>query len=145
MRKEINRIAMGSVDIYMTEFTGTAVADIPADNVIETEANHIGRTKDGGEVTYTTTYYNAKSDDGKAARNEMTDDSSSFSFGLITWNGDTITKIVPTASATVTGTTLQITFKAIPSLDVLSAAANSIIAAIGINTQPKNSPHILPY
>lgn len=104
MRKEINRIAMGSVDIYMTEFTGTAVADIPADNVIETEANHIGRTKDGGEVTYTTTYYNAKSDDGKAARNEMTDDSASFSFGLITWNGDTITKIVPTASATVTGT-----------------------------------------
>lgn len=104
MRQEKNRIAMGSVDIFMTEFTGTAVSDIPADSAIETEANFIGRTKDGGEVTYTTTYYNAKSDDGKAARNEMTEDAASISFGLITWNGDTIVKLVPTASATITGT-----------------------------------------
>lgn len=102
MKQEINRIAMGSVDIYMMEFTGTAVSDIPSDVTIETEANHVGRTKDGGEVTYTTTFYNVKSDDGKAARNEMTDDSASVSFGLITWNGNTIVKIVPTAAATIT-------------------------------------------
>lgn len=102
MKKEIDRIALGSVDIYMQEFTGTAVSDIPADNIIETEANHIGRTKDGGEITYSTTFYNVKSDDGKAARNEMTDDSATVSFGLITWNGNTITKLVPTASATIT-------------------------------------------
>jgi hypothetical protein len=103
MKQEINRIAIGSVDIYMQEFTGTAVSDIPADNVIETEANHIGRTKDGGEITYTTTYYSVKSDDGKAARNEMTDDGATISFGLITWNGNTIVKIVPTASASISG------------------------------------------
>lgn len=103
MRKEIDRIAMGSVDIYMQEFTGTAISDIPSDADIETEDHHIGRTKDGGEITYTTTYYNAKSDDGKAARNEMTDDSASISFGLITWNGSTITKLVPTATSTVSG------------------------------------------
>ena len=102
MKSEINRIALGSVDIYMTEFTGTAISDIPADSVIEVEANHIGRTKDGGEVTYNTTFYSVKSDDGKAARSELTDDNASISFGLITWNGDTICKIVPTASATVT-------------------------------------------
>ena len=103
MKQEINRIAIGSVDIYMQEFTGTAVSDIPADNVIETEANHIGRTKDGGEITYTTTYYSVKSDDGKAARNEMTDDGATISFGLITWNGNTIVKIVPTASTSISG------------------------------------------
>lgn len=103
MKKEINRIAMGSVDIYMLVFTGTQVSDIPADNAIEVEANHIGRTKDGGEITYSTTYYNVKSDDGKAARNELTDDSATISFGLITWNGDTITKLVPTATASISG------------------------------------------
>ena len=102
MKKELDRIALGSVDIYMTEFTGSAVADIPADSVIETEANHIGRTKDGGEIVYSASFYNVKSDDGKAARNEMTDDSATISFGLITWSGDTITKLVPTATATVT-------------------------------------------
>lgn len=103
MKKEINRIAMGSVDIYMLVFTGTQVSDIPTDNAIEVEANHIGRTKNGGEITYSTTYYNVKSDDGKAARNELTDDSATISFGLITWNGDTITKLVPTATASISG------------------------------------------
>lgn len=103
MKKEANRIAIGSVDIYMTVFTGTSIDDIPADNVIETEENLIGRTKDGGEITYTPAFYSAKSDDGKAARTEMTDDSATVSFGLITWNGDTITKLVPTASATISG------------------------------------------
>ena len=104
MKQEINRIALGSVDIYMIEFNGTSVADIPSNEIIETDANLIGRTKDGGEVTYTTDFYSTKSDDGKAARSEMTGDSATISFGLITWNGDTITKIVPTASATITGT-----------------------------------------
>lgn len=104
MKKEKNRIALGSVDIYMVETTSTDVADIPADNVIETEDNLIGRTKDGGEVTYTPTYYSVKSDDGKASRNDMTDDSATISFGLITWNGGTIQKIVSTASVSVSGT-----------------------------------------
>ena len=103
MKQEKNRIAIGSVDVYMVAFTGNSISDIPADNTIETEANLIGRTKDGGEVTYTTDYYTAKSDDGKASRTEMTNDSAKFSFGLITWNGDTITKIVPTASSSYTG------------------------------------------
>ncbi|MBR1592816.1 MAG: hypothetical protein IJ666_07390 [Ruminococcus sp.] len=103
MKKEINRIAMGSVDVYMIVFAGTSVSDIPDDSVIETEENLIGRTKDGGEITYTTNYYNVKSDDGKASRSEMTDDSAAFSFGLITWNGNTITKLVATASTSVTG------------------------------------------
>lgn len=103
MKEENKRIAIGSVDIYMIVFTGTAIADIPADNVIETEANHIGRTKDGGEITYSPTFYTAKSDDGKASRTEMTDDAATVSFGLITWNGDTIAKIVPTASVTISG------------------------------------------
>ena len=103
MKKEKNRIALGSVDIYMVETTSTDVADIPADNVIETEDNLIGRTKDGGEVTYTHTFYSVKSDDGKASRNDMTDDSATISFGLITWNGNTIQKVVPTASVSIIG------------------------------------------
>lgn len=95
---------MGSVDIYMVVFSGAAVSDIPADSSVETEENLIGRTKEGGEITYTTNYYNVKSDDGKASRSEMTDDSAAFSFGLITWNGNTITKLVSTAESTITGT-----------------------------------------
>lgn len=99
--KEIRRIAMGSVDIYCTEWTGNSVEDIPADTEIETEANRIGCTKDGGTVTYKPTFYTAKSDDGEAKRTELTEEEATVSFGLITWNGDTIQKLVPTASVTV--------------------------------------------
>lgn len=101
MKKELDRIAMGSVDIYMQEFEGTSVDDIPADSELETDANLIGRTKDGGVITYTTSYYKAKSDDGKASRQEMQDDGATVSFGIITWNGDAISKLVETASSSV--------------------------------------------
>lgn len=102
MKEEINRIAIGSCDIYFTEFLGTKISDIPSDTEIEKPENLIGRTKDGGEIKYTANYYTAKSDDGKASRSGLQDEAAEISFGIITWNGNTITKLVSTASATVT-------------------------------------------
>lgn len=98
MKNEKNRIAMGSCDIYMTEFTGSTFADIPDDSTLETEENFIGRTKDGATFTYNTSSYTAKSDDGIAQRTEITEQTVTLSFGLITWNGDTIQKLIPTAN-----------------------------------------------
>lgn len=98
--KELNRIPMGSVDIYIMEFTGTKVSEIPEDSVIETEENLIGRIKDGGTVTYKPTYYTAKSDDGKAKRTDLTEEDVSISFGLITLAGDALVRLVPTAKST---------------------------------------------
>jgi len=103
-KPEKDRIALGSVDVYVTEWTGTAISDIPDNATIEVDANLIGRTKDGAEFEYQTNYYSVKSDDGKASRNEMTDDNGYMSYGMITWNGDTISKLISTASATVSGT-----------------------------------------
>ena len=103
-RQEKDRIALGSVDVYVTEWTGTAISDIPEDATLEVDANLIGRTKDGAEFEYQTNYYSVKRDDGKASRNEMTDDNGYMSYGMITWNGDTISKLIETASATVSGT-----------------------------------------
>ncbi|MBR6995342.1 MAG: hypothetical protein IKH96_04905 [Ruminococcus sp.] len=102
--QEKDRIAIGSVDIYVTEWTGTAISDIPEDATLEVDANLIGRTKDGAEFEYQTTWFSVKSDDGKASRNELVEDNGYMSFGLITWNGDTLTKLISTASATVSGT-----------------------------------------
>ncbi len=101
LKNEKNRIAMGSVDIYMTEFTGKTFGDIPDDTALETAENLIGRTKDGAAFTYSTTSYTAKSDDGIAQRTEITDQTVTLSFGLITWNGNTIQKLIPTASVVV--------------------------------------------
>lgn len=107
-KQEKDRIALGSVDVYVTEWTGTAISDIPDDATLEVDANLIGRTKDGAEFEYQTTWYYVKSDDGKAARNELIDDNGYMSYGMITWNGDTLVKLISTASATTSGTSPNI-------------------------------------
>lgn len=91
--KELNRIQLGSMDFYVMVFTGT----IPEDSVIETEENMIGRTKNGGTVNYTATWYTAESDDGKAKKSKLTGETATISYGNISWNGNTIARMVATA------------------------------------------------
>ena len=91
--KELNKITLGSLDFYVTEFTGS----IPADNVIEVEENMIGRTKNGATINYTSNWYVAESDDGKAKKRKLTGESATIGYGNITWNGNTLSKLIATA------------------------------------------------
>lgn len=91
--KELNKIPLGSMDFYVTEWTGT----IPADNVLEVEKNMIGRTKNGATVTYTANWYTAESDDGKAKKRRLTGETATISYGNITWNGKTLETLISTA------------------------------------------------
>lgn len=97
-KKAINAIPMGSLDIYMIEFAGTTIEDVPEDSAIETDDNLIGRTKDGGTLTYKPTYYTAKSDDGKASRTILTDEEVTLGFGIITRNENATMKLASTAT-----------------------------------------------
>ncbi len=91
--KELNKIPLGSMDFYVTEWTGT----IPADTELETEKNMIGRTKNGATVNYTANWYTAESDDGKAKKRRLVGESASINYGNITWNGYTLEKLIATA------------------------------------------------
>lgn len=91
--KELNRIPLGSMDFYVTEWTGT----IPSDTELEIEKNMIGRTKNGASVTYGAEWYVAESDDGKAKKRRLTKETASISYGAITWNADTISALIATA------------------------------------------------
>lgn len=91
--KELNKIPLGSMDFYVTEWTGT----IPEDNVLETEKNMIGRTKNGASITYGAEWYVAESDDGKAKKRRLTKETASISYGAITWNADTISALIATS------------------------------------------------
>lgn len=93
---ELNKIPLGSMDFYVIEYSGT----IPADETIEVDANMIGRTKNGGTISYTANWYLAESDDGKAKKRRLTGENASISYGNITWNGNTIAKLVATARVT---------------------------------------------
>lgn len=98
--KELDKIPLGSGTFYVTEYTGT----IPADEVIEVEENNLGRTKNGADITYSTNSYEAKSDDGKARKNKLVEDSATISYGMITWNARTLEKLIATATVTESGT-----------------------------------------
>ena len=91
--KELNRIPLGSMDFYVTEWTGT----IPTDEELEIEKNMIGRTKNGASITYGAEWYVAESDDGKAKKRRLTKETASISYGAITWNADTISALIATA------------------------------------------------
>lgn len=94
--KELNKIQLGSMDFYVIVFTGT----IPEDEVIETEENMIGRTKNGGKVTYGATWTVAESDDGKAKKRKLVSETGTIGYGNITWNGRTLEKLLATATVT---------------------------------------------
>ncbi len=91
--KELNKIPLGSMNFYITEWTG----EIPSNEVLETEKNMIGRTKNGATVSYTANWYTAESDDGKAKKRRITGETASISYGNITWNSMTIEKLIATA------------------------------------------------
>lgn len=91
--KELNKIPIGSMDFYVTEWTGT----IPPDEELETESNMAGRTKNGATVSYTANWYTAESDDGKAKKRRLTGESATINYGNITWNGRTLERFIATA------------------------------------------------
>lgn len=91
--KELNKIPLGSMDFYVTEWTGT----IPADNEIEVEKNMIARTKNGATINYGAEWYTAESDDGKAKKRRLIKETASINYGAITWNANTLSALIATA------------------------------------------------
>lgn len=91
--KELNKIPLGSMDFYVTEWNGTT----PEDATLETEKNMIGRTKNGATINYGATWYTAESDDGKAKKRRLVGETASISYGAITWNANTISTLIATA------------------------------------------------
>lgn len=94
--KELNKIPLGSMNFYVIPWTGVR----PEDSAIETEANMIGRTKNGATINYTANWNTAKSDDGKAIKRKLTEENASISYGNITWNAKTLKTLIATARIT---------------------------------------------
>lgn len=90
--KDIN---IGSGNLYVMLNTNGV---IPEDSVIETEDNRLGHIKDGATLSYTPTYYQAKDDMGLVAKTILTEEELVFKSGVMTWNLDTLNKLVSTGT-----------------------------------------------
>jgi len=97
-----SRIVLGSGKIFVAELPQTGV--FPADNDFETDANCIGYVSGGASLTYTPSFKTVKSDLGEVSKNFLTEEEVILKSGILTWNTETLNKLVQTGDLTTTGT-----------------------------------------
>jgi hypothetical protein len=93
-------IRLGSGKLYYAEFTGT----MPELSTIAIEANRIGYISGGAELTYTPTFYTAEDDLGYVKRTKLVKEEVILKTGVLTYDGNTLKKLAPTARVTETAT-----------------------------------------
>lgn len=93
MEKKTERIVLGSGHLYVAEFTG----ELPDLITIEKAENRLGYIQGGAALDYKPSFYEAKDDFGKITKVIMTDEEATMKSGVLTWDGNTLTKICDTA------------------------------------------------
>lgn len=91
-------ITLGSGDLYIKEFDGS----IPNNEELETEANRYGYIKGGATAEYTPESYTAEDDSGQVKKTIITKEEVKFKTGLITWNAETLKRLISTGRITTT-------------------------------------------
>ena len=85
-----NEIVLGSGVLYAMAFTGT----LPTDEALEATANELGKIKGGASVEYKPTEYEVKDDLGTVQRRFITSEEVTMKSGILTWNAETLSKLV---------------------------------------------------
>lgn len=89
-------ITLGSGIPYLVEYTGT----MPDVETICTEENRLGYCKGGAELSYTEETYEEKDDLGYVSKIITTTEEALLKLGLLTWNGETMQKLVDRCTVT---------------------------------------------
>lgn len=92
-------IRLGSGDLMIKEYTDT----MPAYTEFNAETDLLGRIQGGCTIEYKGTWYDAKDDSGKAVKTIITEEEALLKSGVMTWNGETLTKLCSTARVTEEG------------------------------------------
>ena len=95
------KIILGSGKLYVTEYSDS----IPADAVIEAAGNLLGYIQGGATLSYKPTFYLAEDDLGLVKKQILTKEEVSLKSGIMTWNGDTLKRLLSTARVTENGVT----------------------------------------
>lgn len=89
-KRDKEKITLGSGEIYLAEFSGT----MPEVDTICVAENLLGHIKGGAALEYTMETYEEKDDLGKVSKIITTSEEALLKCGLLTWNGETLTKLV---------------------------------------------------
>lgn len=89
-------ITLGSGKLYSVEYTGT----IPSNTGLEKESNILGYIQKGASLDYKPEFYEAEDDLGIVKKQILTKEEVTFKSGILTWNAETLKKLVATGRIT---------------------------------------------
>lgn len=89
-------ITLGSGKLYSTEYTGT----IPSNTELEKKENILGYIQKGASLDYKPEFYEAEDDLGMVKKQILTKEEVTFKSGILTWNAETLKKLVATGRIT---------------------------------------------
>lgn len=89
-------ITLGSGKLYSVEYTGT----IPSNTDLEKGSNILGYIQKGASLDYKPEFYEAEDDLGIVKKQILTKEEVTFKSGILTWNAETLKKLVATGRIT---------------------------------------------
>lgn len=95
-KRSDKNITLGSGKIYVQAFADA----MPTVETLCTEENLLGYIKGGAELTYTQETYEEKDDLGLVSKIITTSEEAILKCGLLTWNGETLKKLVDRCGVT---------------------------------------------
>lgn len=96
-KRDKNSITLGSGKIYLMTHTSE---DAPTVEAVCTDANLLGYIKGGASLEYTQETYEEKDDLGFVSKIITTNEEAILKCGLLTWNGDTLKKLIDRCTVT---------------------------------------------
>ena len=98
-KRSKENITLGSGKIYLETFTDT----MPTVDTICKDENLLGYIKGGASLEYTEETYEEKDDLGIVSKIITTSEEALLKCGLLTWNGETLTKLIDRCQTTEEG------------------------------------------
>lgn len=95
-KRDTKTITLGSGKIYLQAFADA----MPTVEALCTDENLLGYIKGGAELSYTQETYEEKDDLGFVSKIITTSEEAILKCGLLTWNGDTLQKLVDRCGVT---------------------------------------------
>ena len=95
-KRDKETITLGSGDFYVAPYTDT----VPTVDTLCVEENFLGYTKGGAALTYNEETYEEKDDLGRVSKIITTSEEVLLKGGLITWNGNTLQKLIDRCTVT---------------------------------------------
>ena len=92
-KRDAEVITLGSGNLLIKEYDG----EMPAYTEFDETTDLLGRISGGATLEYAGEWYEAKDDSGKVVKTIITEENATLKSGVLTWNGNTLTKLCSTA------------------------------------------------